>query len=63
MDVIHTNIGRYGVLFSDAHYDIYANEGVNQPGCNKGIKSCLHVHSIKPKHKTFWSTLKFFEYE
>ncbi|XP_065203527.1 lipase member H-A-like [Planococcus citri] len=45
VDVIHTNIGRYGVLYSDAHYDIYANKAVNQPGCNEDT-SCNHRRAV-----------------
>lgn len=35
VDSILTNMGAIGVSFSSSHYDMYANDGVTQPGCNE----------------------------
>ncbi|XP_065203975.1 endothelial lipase-like [Planococcus citri] len=34
VDVIHSNMGIFGVYYSDATYDIYLNNGAFQPGCD-----------------------------
>lgn len=45
VDVIHTNTFWYGIPYSGAHYDFYANGGRIQPDCEeeKGIYDKLPV--------------------
>ncbi|XP_065205842.1 endothelial lipase-like [Planococcus citri] len=47
VDVIHTNSGGFGVVYSLAHYDIYANDGTYQPGCGITDISCSHSRAMQ----------------
>ncbi|XP_065224445.1 lipase member I-like [Planococcus citri] len=58
VDVIHSNMGQYGVYFSDAHYDIYVNKGTSQPGCD-GDVSCSHRRATEMFAESINSKVKF----
>ncbi|XP_077287428.1 pancreatic triacylglycerol lipase-like [Arctopsyche grandis] len=45
VDVIHTDLGVFGVSSSVGHVDFFPNSGSNMPGC-WGVNLCNHVDSI-----------------
>ncbi|XP_065205847.1 endothelial lipase-like [Planococcus citri] len=60
VDVIHTNKGMCGVLYSSAHYDIYAENGFCQPGCDFDDPSCSHDRALSIFAESVNSKTKFF---
>lgn len=48
VDVIHSNKGNCGVFYSSAHYDIYAEDGYCQPGCDPHSSRYNSLHPINP---------------
>ncbi|XP_065203974.1 lipoprotein lipase-like [Planococcus citri] len=59
VDVIHTNKGGCGVLYSSAHYDIYAENGFCQPGCDCHDPSCSHSRALRIFAESVNSPTKF----
>ncbi|XP_065215154.1 pancreatic triacylglycerol lipase-like [Planococcus citri] len=70
VDAILTNMGAIGVSFPDAHYNIYANDGYIQPGCNEAevsqsttelldIDICSHARALQIFAESINSPLKF----
>ncbi|XP_065205846.1 endothelial lipase-like [Planococcus citri] len=58
VDVIHTNMGVSGVYLSDAHYDIYADDGTAQPGCYKN-PVCCHARALQIFTESINSSVQF----
>lgn len=51
VDVVHTNgggrLGRFGTGLMSGHIDLYANDGVHQPGCTTDLTGCSHGKADK----------------
>lgn len=55
VDIMHTNAGsrifstqsRYGSALASGHIDLWANDGVHQPGCSNDMLGCSHKRANK----------------